>query len=98
MVQNAWFKAHQAIGQFDARAQIRTWPGRIAINEAIIQSGQQGRDLLFIDWQSDDESGAEPADRFRHNRSWHSPPIQWNMDTPQDLLVRQGLANYLARA
>lgn len=95
VVQNAWLKAHQAIGQFEGRAQIRTWLGRIVINEAKMQLRQRGRELLFSDWQSDNESGDVLADRFSHDGSWQSPPMQWDMDTPEGLLMRQNLANCL---
>lgn len=95
VVQNAWLKAHQAIGQFEGRAQIRTWLGRIVINEAKMQLRQRGRELLFSDWQSDDESGDALADRFSHSGSWQSPPMQWDMDTPEGLLMREDLANCL---
>lgn len=95
VVQNAWLKAHQAIAQFEGRAQIRTWLGRIVINEAKMQLRQRGRELLFSDWQDGDESGDALADRFRHNGSWQSPPTQWDMDTPEDLLMREDLADCL---
>jgi len=95
VVQNAWLKAHQSIGQFEGRAQIRTWLGRIVINEAKMQLRQRKRELLYSDWQSNEESGDALADRFRHNGSWRSPPAQWDMDTPEGLLMRQDLANCL---
>src|SRR5690606_13429829 len=95
VVQNAWLKAHQAIGQFEGRAHIRTWLGRIVINAARMQLRQRGRELLFSDWQSADESGDALADRFSHNGHWQSPPMQWNMDTPENLLMREDLVNCL---
>lgn len=60
-----------------------------------MQLRQRGRELLFSDWQSDNESGDVLADRFNHDGSWQSPPMQWDMDTPEGLLMRQNLANCL---
>lgn len=97
VVQNAWLKAHRAISQFEGRAQIRTWLGRIVINEAKMQLRQRGRELLFSDWQSGDESNNSLADRFSQNGSWQSPPTQWDMDTPEDLLMRQDPGNCLEK-
>ncbi len=95
VVQNSWLKAHQAIGQFEGRAHIRTWLGRIVINEAKMQLRQRNRELLISDWQPDDESRDALADRFSHNGSWQSPPMQWDMDTPEGLLMREDLATCL---
>jgi len=95
VVQNAWLKAHRAIARFEGRAHIRTWLGRIVINEAKMQLRQRGRELLFADWQSADESGEALAERFSANGHWQLPPTQWDMDTPEGLLMRDDLANCL---
>src|SRR5690606_8094698 len=95
VVQNAWLKAHRAIARFEGRAHIRTWLGRIVINEAKMQLRQRGREQLFADWQSADESGEALAERFSANGHWQLPPTQWDMDTPEGLLMRDDLANCL---
>lgn len=95
VVQNAWLKAHQAIGKFEGRAHVRTWLGRIVINEARMQLRKRGKELLFSDWQSDESSGDALADRFNRSGSWQSAPAHWDMDTPQDLLMREDLARCL---
>lgn len=96
VVQNAWLKAYQAIGQFEGRAQIRTWLGRIVINEAKMQLRQRGKELLFSNWQSGDKSGDALADRFSLKGRWQSPPMHWETDTPEGLLMRDHLAGCLA--
>ncbi|MFN2327914.1 MAG: RNA polymerase sigma factor [Chromatocurvus sp.] len=95
VVQNAWLKAHLAIGDFEGRAQLRTWLGRIVINEAKMLLRKRKKELLFSDWQSDDLSGEAMADRFSSSGDWKSPPTQWDMDTPQDLLMREDLERCL---
>ncbi len=95
VVQNAWFKAHQAIDRFEGRANIRTWLSRIVINEAKMQLRQRGRELLFSDWQSGEDAGDALAERFNGSGSWQSPPVQWETDTPESLLMRQDLADCL---
>lgn len=95
VVQNAWLKAHQAIGQFEGRSQIRTWLGRIVINEAKMQLRQRKRETLLSDWHANDKSRDAMADRFNQDGSWRSPPMQWDMDSPESLLMQRDLANCL---
>ncbi|MFN2288107.1 MAG: RNA polymerase sigma factor [Chromatocurvus sp.] len=95
VVQNAWLKAHAAIKDFEGRAQLRTWLGRIVINEAKMLLRKRKKELLFSDWQTDDQTGDVLAERFSSSGSWQSPPSQWDLDTPQDLLMREDLATCL---
>lgn len=95
VVQNAWLKAHQRIGQFEGRAQIRTWLSRIVINEAKMQLRQRSRELLFSDVRDSDDSGDTLAERFNHRGGWRLPPSKWEMDTPENLLMREDLADCL---
>lgn len=99
VVQNAWLKAHRAIGQFEGRAQIRTWLGRIVINEARMQLRKRRRESLFSDWlpAEDETEGDIMAERFSPNGHWNTPPMQWNLDTPETLLLREDLAECLQK-
>lgn len=95
VVQNAWLKAHQGIKQFEGRSQIRTWLGRIVINEAKMQIRRRGRELLFSDWQRVEEGSDALADCFDDKGHWESSPAHWDINTPEDLLMREDLANCL---
>lgn len=95
VVQNAWFKAHQAIAQFEGRSRVRTWLGRIVINEARMQLRQRGKELLFSDWHVADQGGDAMMDRFRSDGRWQSPTKQWDLDTPEEMLMREDLADCL---
>ncbi|HNF09658.1 MAG TPA: sigma-70 family RNA polymerase sigma factor [Pseudomonadales bacterium] len=99
VVQNAWLKAHRSIGQFEGRAQIRTWLGRIVINEARMQRRKRRRESLFSDWlpAEDETEGDIMAERFSPNGHWNPPPMQWNLDTPEALLLREDLAECLQK-
>lgn len=99
VVQNAWLKAHRSIGQFEGRAQIRTWLGRIVINEARMQRRKRRRESLFSDWlpAEDETEGDIMAERFSPNGHWNTPPMQWNLDTPEALLLREDLAECLQK-
>lgn len=99
VVQNAWLKAHRSIGQFEGRAQIRTWLGRIVINEARMQRRKRRRESLFSNWlpAEDETEGDIMAERFSPNGHWNTPPMQWNLDTPEALLLREDLAECLQK-
>lgn len=95
VVQNAWFKAHRGIGSFEGRSKIRSWLARIVINEAKLQLRQRKKELLFTDCQADEGEDDALSDRFSPNGSWQSPPREWDMDTPENLLMREDLRDCL---
>lgn len=96
-VQNAWLKAYHAIAGFEERSQIRTWLGRIAINEAKMQLRQRKRELLFSDWGNPDQGNDPLASRFQEDGHWQDPPSDWHVDSPDSLLMGEHLADCLER-
>ena len=97
VVQNAWLKAYQAFGQYEGRAQIRTWLSRIVINEARMQLRSRKRELLFADAGNANDSGDSVADRFNPDGSWRRPPTSWHFDSPDALLMSDDLMICLDR-
>ncbi|MBR9910876.1 MAG: sigma-70 family RNA polymerase sigma factor [Gammaproteobacteria bacterium] len=97
VVQNAWVKAHGAIASFQGRANIRTWLGRIAINEAKMQLRARKKELLFADLSPDQAHSDPLADNFRPGGQWQQPPANWHCDSPDALLMEADLADCLAR-
>lgn len=97
VVQNAWVKAYKAIAGFEERAQIRTWLGRIAINEAKMQLRQRKRELLFSDLGETATTTDPLAARFKPDGHWQKPPVDWHSDSPDSLLMSEDLADCLDR-
>ncbi|TNE78165.1 MAG: RNA polymerase sigma factor [Gammaproteobacteria bacterium] len=97
VVQNAWFKAYKAIAGFEERAQIRTWLGRIAINEAKMQLRQRKRELLFSDLGETATTTDPLTARFKSDGHWQKPPVDWHSDSPDSLLMSEDLADCLDR-
>jgi RNA polymerase sigma-70 factor (ECF subfamily) len=95
VVQIAWVKAYQSIDRFEGRSQIRTWLGRIVINEAKMQLRSRKRELLFADAASDD--GEAPDERFDERGHWQKPPVSWCFDAPDALLMGEELRDCLER-
>lgn len=94
IVQNSWLKAYQAIASFEGRSHIRTWLTRIVINEARMQLRKTKREHLFSEYQNDDADDGL-ADRFKADGHWDKPPARWDLDSPEDLLVTEALAECL---
>jgi len=93
-VQAAWISAYRAIDRFEGRSAIRTWLYRIVINEARMRRRGGGRELSL----DADPVEADPlADRFRGNGHWRTPPLQWDWNSPEDLLQEQQLLDCLRK-
>lgn len=97
VVQNAWLKAYKAIAGFEARAQVRTWLGRIAINEAKMQLRKRKREMLFADLGEASQNIDPLASRFKQDGHWQHPPAHWHSDSPDSLLMSEDLADCLDR-
>lgn len=97
VVQNAWVKAYKTIAGFEGRSRVRTWLGRIVINEAKLQLRSRKRESLFGDMAGESESSDAFMDRFAGNGSWQKPPVNWHVDSPDSLLMSEELAECLER-
>lgn len=97
VVQNAWFKAYRAIGDFEGRSQVRTWLARIVLNEARMQLRGRKHESLFSDLAEAEEPGDALAERFRDNGQWQKPPANWHADSPEALLASGDLRECLER-
>jgi RNA polymerase sigma-70 factor (ECF subfamily) len=97
VVQNAWIKAYKAVSRFEGRSQLRTWLGRIAINEAKMQLRTRKRELLFAEMPDTAGRNDALADRFGEDGHWQRPPFSWHVDSPDALLMSDDLAQCLER-
>jgi RNA polymerase sigma-70 factor (ECF subfamily) len=97
VVQNAWLKAYKAIASYEGRSQLRTWLGRIVINEAKMQLRSRKREQLFADMEDATDRGDALTDRFGEGGKWQRPPSNWHMDTPDALLMGADLEECLKR-
>jgi RNA polymerase sigma-70 factor (ECF subfamily) len=101
VVQNAWIKAYQAIANFEARAQLRTWLSRIVINESRMLLRRRKRESLFADSAVANDSEQVMTDRFTGrfagNGSWRQAPTLWHVDSPDALLMSDDLNHCLQR-
>ncbi len=94
-VQNAWLKAYRAMESFEGRSQVRTWLGRIVLNEAKMLLRARRREILVGNPGDDDAYEAIIAKRYTGNGGWRHPPGHWHDDSPEALLTRDDLAECL---
>ena len=96
-VQNAWIKAHRALPGFEGRSSLRTWPGRIALNEAKMLLRKGGREACLTDMFPDALAADVLEGRFDRRGHWQSPLVQWDLESPDSLLMRDDLSDCLDR-
>ena len=95
IVQEAWISVYKNIGNFEGRSSIRTWLTKIVINTAKMRLRKTGRETEA------EYSNAPPdvmAVRFRENGEWRVPPLDWEVNSPDELLQEQNLVDCLSKA
>lgn len=97
VVQNAWVKAYKAIPDFQGRAKIRSWLSQIVINEARMLLRSRKKELLFVDTENYDNPIDTFVDCFNQDGSWRKPPVSWQFDSPESLLMAADLQDCLEK-
>lgn len=92
VVQDAWISAYKGLANFEGRSNIRTWLSRIVINEAGMRLRKAGRDVV-VDFSS--MGDAENTTRFGEDGKWSEPPLNWEINSPDELLQEQNLLDCL---
>lgn len=97
IVQEAWLLAFKSLPKFEGRSSLKTWLTRIVINAAYSRCRyDKTRFALSLDEVMDE---ATPLlERFSDNGHWHHPLLNWTVDTPDEILSRQQLAEILQKA
>jgi len=94
VVQEAWIKVHHSISSFEGRSSIKTWLFSIALNEARMHLRRHKQERS----QTVDTDEATAMDsRFKASGSWAQPPIDWESDSPDDLLMQDNLLDCLRK-
>jgi len=97
IVQQAWIKAYQNWANFRHHSSERTWLTRIVINQAKMHLRSRKRDRRHVATLIIAE-GDEPLQaRFHSNGHWQQPLAQWCEAGPEQLLMRDQLADCLTR-
>lgn len=93
-VQEAWIKIHKSCARFEGRSQIKSWLCSIALNEARMELRRQKREV-DTESASTMDSIDNLSDRFKPGGHWARPPLQWESDSPDELLMQANLLDCL---
>ena len=81
VVQDAWLKVVDKLALFDGKASLKTWLVRIVINTA--------KDRLKSKLNLEIPSEFVTDINFNAKGGWVSPPSNWHIDNPEDLLIQE---------
>lgn len=83
IAQDAWISAIRSLTEFAGRSSLRTWLIQITANAAKTRLRREKRQVsLDENWQTN-----EMEDRFDHSGHWGEPVSQWDLETPEAILV-----------
>lgn len=94
VVQEAWIAAFRALAQFEGRAALRTWLTRIVINAARARLRVQKR-MPTVSLDADDGESLPLSERFDASGHWAPALASWEVDSPEEILSREQLADCL---
>jgi RNA polymerase sigma-70 factor (ECF subfamily) len=93
VVQETWVAVLRGLDRFEARSSLKTWIVRILVKRALARATREARSVTFSSLSNTDADAAEPAvdpGRFHPtDRSWISPPCDWDKTPEQLVLARE---------
>ncbi|MGE3843289.1 MAG: RNA polymerase sigma factor [Vicinamibacterales bacterium] len=88
VVQETWVAVLNGLGAFEGRSALKTWIYGILANKAKTRAVRDKRTLPFAALSAAELAEAPvDGDRFDASGSWATPPAQWEMDTPERLVL-----------
>lgn len=95
VVQDAWIAVYRNLPKFEKRSSITTWVYTIVCNAARTRLRKDSRMVqLHEDLQADT---GMPAGRFNADGAWSTPPPQWDIDSPEQLLEEEQLQDCIEK-
>lgn len=89
VAQETWIGVLNGISEFEKRSSLKTWIFRILTNRAKTRGVREGRSIPFSALGTDENEPAVDPGRFDAKNMWSDPPVMWNEDTPEKLLLRR---------
>jgi RNA polymerase sigma-70 factor (ECF subfamily) len=89
VVQEAWVSAYKAIYKFEGRSSLKTWLYTIVSNGAKTRLRKESRQVRFRD--DDEQESYLSGEHFASDGHWSNPPVNWDMNTPEQLLQEEQL-------
>lgn len=91
VVQDTWVAVLDGLKNFEGRSSLKTWIFSILTNRAKTTGIRQKRSVNFSALSQPDlgdDPAVDPA-RFSGNGMWIDPPLLWNQETPEKLMLEK---------
>jgi len=90
IVQETWLAVLKGLPSFEGRSSLKTWIFKILSNRAKTRAVRERRTIPFssMGGADDEHEAAVDPSRFSPSGAWAQPPVLWNEDTPERLLMR----------
>lgn len=88
VVQESWFSVLKSLPKFERRSSLKTWIQRIVANEAKSRLRKENR-MTSLDAMTAEDP--EMVSRFDDSGHWQIHPVQWDADSPDELLSSEEL-------
>jgi RNA polymerase sigma-70 factor (ECF subfamily) len=101
VVQDTWLTVLRGLPAFEGRSSLKTWIFRILANRARTRATREARVVPFAELASADDDGAAEAElerRFTADGHWAQPPVDWQVRSPEALVLRQEAMHHLGLA
>jgi RNA polymerase sigma-70 factor, ECF subfamily len=100
VVQETWLAVLRGLRAFEGRSSLKTWIFRILANRARSRATREARVVPFAELAAaaDEHGEADIERRFTAGGAWADPPTDWQIETPETLVLRQEVMAHLAVA
>lgn len=101
VVQETWLAVLRGLPAFEGRSSLKTWIFRILANRARTRATREARVVPFAELAAADEDSAAETElerRFRADGHWAQPPTDWQVRSPEALVLRREAMHHLGRA
>ncbi len=99
VVQDTWTCVIDGLASFEGRSSVKTWICRILTNRAKTRLTREARSVSFSSLRGPDgDKSAVASGRFYSDGRWAEPPLRWNEDTPEKLLIQKEAMGCLEQA
>ena len=101
VVQETWLVVLRGLAAFEGRSSLKTWIFRILANRARSRATREVRVVPFAELVSaerDEGLDAELERRFAADGHWQTPPADWQVHSPEGVLLRQEAMRHLGEA
>jgi RNA polymerase sigma-70 factor (ECF subfamily) len=101
VVQETWLVVLRGLAGFEGRSSLKTWIFRILANRARTRAARDARVVPFAELAStEDDDGVEAVleRRFTADGRWQDPPLDWQVHSPEALVLRREAMDHLGHA